>query len=153
MEAASATRLSSENRGESSIRSPGLLLNSIKYCMNDHMLLKTEYWIAYYLLQIIIRNLNPSIKKYLDKIYSLTGSFSLSISALKKTKKTYNYDTRKKWAIQQLEIASVEEKWSSIGPSSVCIFKTLYNEENKHKCLGNRIRIFMQTLPAGGLLS
>lgn len=32
MEAASATRLSSENKGESSIRSPGLLLNSIKYC-------------------------------------------------------------------------------------------------------------------------
>ena len=32
IEAASATRLSSENRGESSIRSPGVLLNSIRYC-------------------------------------------------------------------------------------------------------------------------
>jgi hypothetical protein len=31
MEAASATRLSSENKGESSIRSPGVLLNSIRY--------------------------------------------------------------------------------------------------------------------------
>jgi hypothetical protein len=31
IEAASATRLSSENKGESSIRSPGVLLNSIKY--------------------------------------------------------------------------------------------------------------------------
>ena len=35
IEAASATRLSSENRGESSIRSPGLLLNSIKYCRDE----------------------------------------------------------------------------------------------------------------------
>uniref|UniRef100_A0A7C9AN53 Uncharacterized protein n=1 Tax=Opuntia streptacantha TaxID=393608 RepID=A0A7C9AN53_OPUST len=35
IEAASATRLSSENRGESSIRSPGVLLNSIKYFMRS----------------------------------------------------------------------------------------------------------------------
>ena len=33
MEAASATRLSSENKAESSIRSPGLPLNSIRYCI------------------------------------------------------------------------------------------------------------------------
>lgn len=32
IEAASATRLSSVNKGESAVRSPGLLLNSIKYC-------------------------------------------------------------------------------------------------------------------------